>query len=136
MRNKEITETYDRLEEPDYIKLYTKMWCEFNEIPLAYRSLFLELVTRMSYCNSTSPNMGQTVYTGKPISEEIMSNLNWKKAMYQRGLKELVKCNAIKQINRGLYQINPNYAGKGSWNYNSKLRRGGISDLVAAFDKL
>lgn len=120
--------------EPDYIKLYTKMWCEFNEIPLAYRPLFLELVTKMTYCNSTDPNMGQIVYTGKPISDEIMGNLNWKRAMYQRGLKELAKCNAIKQINRGVYQINPNYAGKGEWKYNPKLNRGGVEDLVAKFN--
>lgn len=120
--------------EPDYIKLYTKMWCEFNQIPNVYRQLFLELVSRMSYCDSHDKNMGQLVNTGKPWSEAIMANLHWKEAMYNRGLKELCKCNAIKRVGRGVYQINPNYAGKGEWKYNPKLERGGIEDLVATFN--
>lgn len=134
-----ISETTDsinitRNNEPDYIKLYTSMWCEFNQIPDTYRNLFLELITRMSYCDGTDLPHSQLVNTGKPWSDAIMKNLGWKKAMYQRGLKALCDCGAIKQISRGVYQINPNYAGKGEWRYNPRLQRGGVEDLVAQFN--
>lgn len=130
----EVTRNVAKSDEPDYIKLYTKMWCEFNNIPSTYRELFLQLVTRMSYCNAQDLANSQIVYTGKPVSDVIMASLNWKKAMYQRGLKALTDCGAIKKINRGVYQINPSYAGKGEWRYNPKYDRGGVEDLIATFN--
>ncbi len=131
---KATTQKIERNTEPDYIKIYTKMWCEFNQIPLAYRDLFFELTCNMTYCNASDLNHSQLVYTGKPWSDVIMNKLGWKKAMYQRGLAELCKCNAIKKISRGVYQINPNYAGRGEWKYNPKLNRGGVENLVATFN--
>lgn len=119
--------------EPDFIKLYTRMWCEFNQIPLTYRGLFLELVTRMSYCNTSNLADSQLVNTGKPWSDDIMSTLGWKKAMYQKGLRILCECGAIRKIGRGVYQINPSYAGRGEWKYNPRLDRGGVEDLIAEF---
>lgn len=130
----EKTTAIKRCDEPDYIKLYTRMWCEFNKIPEAYRNLFLELVTRMTYCNSGNLQKAQLVNTGKPWNEDIMQKLHWKTAMYQRGIKVLCKCNAIRKINRGVYQVNPQYAGKGEWKYNPQLDRGGIEDLIATFN--
>lgn len=123
-----------RNNEPDYIKLYTKMWCEFNGIPIAYRELFLQLVARMTYCNSADLGNSQLVNTGKPWSTSIMRALNWKSRMYQKGLKALCECEAIKKVSRGVYQINPRYAGRGEWKYNPRLERGGIEDLVATFN--
>lgn len=123
-----------RNNEPDYIKLYTKMWCEFNDIPMAYRELFLQLVIRMTYCNSADLGNSQLVNTGKPWSTSIMKALNWKDRMYQKGLKALCECEAIKKVGKGVYQINPRYAGRGEWKYNPRLERGGIEDLVATFN--
>lgn len=126
--------------EPDYIKLYTRMWCEFNEIPMAYRSLFLALAQRMSYASldtngNSKNNGGQIVYTGKPIAQNLMAECGWtSEQMLKKGLSELCKCNAIKRIGRGVYQINPSYAGRGLWKYNAKKEQGGIENLVATFD--
>lgn len=130
----ETTTNIQRNDEPDYIKLYTKMWCEFNDIPMAYRELFLQLVTRMTYCNSADLGNSQLVNTGKPWSDSIMTALGWKKSMYMKGLSELCKHNAIRKVGRGVYQINPQYAGRGEWKYNPRLERGGVEDLVAKFN--
>lgn len=131
----EKTTMIGRSTEPDYIKLYTAMWCEFNQIPQAHRSLFLELVTRMSYCNKTDLGKSQIVCTGGPFADSICAVLGWKnKVSLKKGLKALSDCGAIKRIGRGFYQINPSYAGKGEWKYNPRLDRGGIEDLVATFD--
>lgn len=129
----EKTTNIQRNSEPDYIKLYTRMWCEYNGIPTTYRSLFLELVTRMTYCSTADLGNSQLVNTGKPWSESIMHVLGWQKAMYQRGLRELCECGAIRKVGKGVYQVNPQYAGKGEWKYNPRLERGGVEDLVATF---
>jgi len=123
-----------RNDEPDYIKVYTNMWAEFTGIPVAYRELFLQLATRMTYCNSSDLKNAQLVNTAKPFSLDIMEAMKWKIDMYNKGLKELVKCGAIKRVGRGVYQINPSYAGKGEWKYNPRLDRGGVEDLVAVFN--
>lgn len=129
----ELTRSITRTNEPDYIKIYTNMWCEFNQIPLVYRELFLALATRMSYANSIDITQSQIVFTGKPVSDSIMTQLGWKKSMYHKGIKALCDCGAIRKIARGLYQISPSYAGKGEWKYNPRLERGGIEDLIAVF---
>lgn len=121
--------------EPDYIKLYTNMWCEFNGIPVAYRSLFLELVMRMSYCNARNLGKSQIVYTSKPNGDSICEALGWKsRQSLQKGLKVLCECGAIKWVNKGVYQINPAYAGRGQWRYNASADQGGIENLIATFN--
>lgn len=122
------------LGEPDYIKLYTKVWCEFNDIPTAYRNLFLELAMRMSYSNSSDLEHSQLVYTGKPFSDAICKSLGWQYRMFQKGITVLNRCGAIRRVTRGVYQINPSYAGRGGWRYNPQLKQGGIENLVATFD--
>lgn len=131
----EKTRTVERSSEPDYIKLYTRMWCEFNQIPPRHRPLFLQLVTRMSYCNTSSLGTSQIVYTSGPNGIAIREALGWKqKDSLMKGLKALKDCGAIRMVSRGVYQINPSYAGRGEWKYNPKFDRGGVEDLVATFD--
>lgn len=121
-------------EEPDFIKLYTRMWCDFNCIPEKWRGLFMALVCRMSYANLNDSGGGQTVCTIGSIGASIVTECGWKnKDTLYRGLQALCECNAIKKINRGEYQINPNYAGKGPWRYNAKEERGGVENLIAKF---
>lgn len=123
-----------RNNEPDYVKLYTRMWCEYNGIPEVYRDLFLQLAIRMTYCNANDLNSSQLVCTGKPWSDSIMQALGWKKAMFQRGIKALCDCGAIRRISKGVYQISPKYAAKGEWKYNPRLAHGGVEQLVAIFN--
>ena len=130
----EVEKTITRDPEPEFIKLYTNTWCEFNQIPNAYRELFLQLALRMSYCDTNDLENSQLVFTGKPFSEHIAKSLNWKNDMYKHGLVELTKCGAIRRVSRSVYQINPSYAGKGSWKFNPHLKSGGIKDLRATFD--
>ena len=120
--------------EPDYIKIYTKMFCDFKGVPEKYTRLFLELAMRMTYCNSTDLPHSQLVSTGGPFQEDIMKICGWKtKDPYLKGLKALCECGAIKKVKRGFYQINPEYAGRGSWKFNPRDNQGGIKDLVTTF---
>ena len=120
--------------EPDYIKIYTRMWMEFNEIDPSLAPLFLQLIARMSYADAKHPDRSQIVYTCKPASTSICEALGIKERQFQRGLAALKECGAIRRIARGAYQINPEYAGRGSWHYDERLHRGGISNLIATFN--
>lgn len=138
---KEITKTTSKMKidnEPDFIKIYTKMWCEYNQIPYKYRQLFFSLACRMSYCTSSNPEASQIVFVQKPVTDAILKECDWKtKDPLMKGLKALCDCNAIKKLSRACYQINPAYAGRGEWKYNPMLERGGVKDLITtfAFDK-
>lgn len=129
------TKAIMKSDEPDYIKLYTKMWCEFNGIPDKWRPLFMALVCRMSYASLKSEAGGQIVHTVGSTGKAITEECGWKnKDTLYRGLQALCECGAIKKLSRGEYQINPQYAGKGPWHYNAKEERGGVSELIAKFD--
>jgi len=121
--------------EPDYIKIYTEVWSAVNEIPIPDRELFLQLVVRMTYCNADKLEGAQLVNTGKPYSNDINNSLGWKpgSSTLNNGLCRLVKCGAIRRIAKSVYQINPNYAGRGEWRYNPSLKRGGVEKLKASF---
>lgn len=126
---------FDNGAEPDYIKLYTKMWCDFKGIPDKYCRLFIELAMRMSYCSSSHLEYSQLVNTGSLWGKDIMKACGWKtRDPYLKGLKALCECNAIRKVARGVYQINPEYAGRGAWRYNPKMDQGGIKDLIVTFN--
>lgn len=135
---KEITRTTSKMKidnEPDFIKIYTKMWCEYNQIPYRYRQLFFSLACRMSYCISSNPEASQIVFVQKPITDAILEECGWKtKDPLMKGLKVLCDCKAIKKLSRACYQINPAYAGRGEWKYNPRLERGGVKDLITTFE--
>lgn len=123
--------------EPDYIKIYTDMWCDFNQIPIKWRELFVQLAIRMTYADASdkSNSGGQIVAVGGPIRDDIMSMLGWKnRQTFQKGLRELKNCGAIRMISRGFYQINPSYAGRGLWKYNPSKEQGGIENIKVYFD--
>ncbi len=120
--------------EPDYIKIYTNMWCEFNQIPERWRELFLQLAIRMSYANAGDSYGGQIINVTGPNKESILIALNYKENNFRKGLQALVKANAIRKIARGWYQINPSYAGKGEWKYDVKRKQGGIENIITTFD--
>lgn len=134
-----ITKNVFKNEEPDYIKLYVKMWTHFcydGIIPEKYIPLFISLAVRMNYCDSTDLKHSQIVYTGGFAQDEILKECGWKtRGALSQGLKVLCDCNAIKRTEKkGWYQINPHLASKGNWKYNPRLQHGGVENLIATFN--
>lgn len=132
----EATETHkiDKSGEPDYIKIYTDMWCSYNAIPDRWRSLFLQLAIRMTYADATSREGGQVVNITGPTKLSILKTLGWKENNFRKGIQKLCECHAIRRISRGWYQINPSYAGRGEWRYNTKKEQGGIENIITKFN--
>lgn len=139
------TKNVKKSDEPDYIKIYTNMWSEFNQIPIKWWRLFFALARRMSYADLPASNNsnekenygGQTVFTGGLTAKAICEECGWKalNTLYQ-GLQALQDYGAIRKVGvtRGIYQINPQYAGRGGWYYSPHDEQGGISNLIATFN--
>ena len=135
IKEKQRTYASAKNTEPDFIKIYTKMWCEFKGVPAIYRQLFLSIACRMSFCNKDDLEHSQIVHVTGSDRQAIMAECGWKdKSMVARGLQELCKCGALRKMERGVYQVNPQYAGRGLWKYNPNVHDGGIEDLVAKFN--
>lgn len=133
-----ITQAIKKNEEPDYVKIYIDGWRKSNEIPARYRRLFLHLAMRMTYANfgkgGELDDGGQVVYVLGPARKALLEECGWRgDDALSKGLRALVDCNAIRKICRGVYQINPRYAARGTWHYNSRKKQGGVENLVAAF---
>lgn len=121
--------------EPEYIKIYTHMWFDFKRFPQQYRELFFQLAIKMSYCNAMDFEHSQIVFVTGPNRDDIMKACGWTNvSSLTKGLNALCNCGAIRRVSRGIYQINPEFAGKGSWRYNSKLDQGGIKNIIAEFN--
>lgn len=123
--------------EPEYIKIYTSMWCDFNQIPERWQPLFLALATRMTWADCTDKEHygGQLVAVNGPIRDDIIDEMGWTtRQPLQRGLRVLRECGAIRMVSRGFYQINPSYAGRGFWKYNPSKEQGGIENIKVYFD--
>lgn len=121
-------------DEPDFVKIYTKMWLDYNRIPVKYRQLFFSLACRMSYAKLTDLGESQIVYVQKPATDAIIEECGWTtKDPLFKGLKALCDAGAIRKVAKACYQVNPSYAGRGEWKYNPRLNRGGVKDLKATF---
>ena len=132
---KETTKTkrIDKVTEPDYIKLYTEKWNGKggNPIPIGYRPLFIELASRMSYCEADDFEHSQLVLTSGIYQEAIMKALGLgSRDSLQKGLKALCDCNAIRRVQRGMYQVNPEFDRKGKWKYNVRVSRSSLDEFV------
>lgn len=111
---KEFAKSYDT--EPEYIKLYTDVWCTFYDVPVVYKELFLQLAMHMTPVDCNSLETSQLVYTTGPMRDYYIKSCGWKSyESMAKGLKALCECNAIKKIKNGIYQVNPSFAARGKW---------------------
>lgn len=127
-----------KMTEPDYIKLYTQIWSDpsQNKIPISYRPLFLELASRMSYCDAGDLGHSQLVMTGAAYQDSILRALGLcHRDSLQKGLKALCDCNAIRRIQKGIYQVNPRYAAKGQWKYNPMKTQSSLEEFIAYYEE-
>lgn len=131
-----VIKAVSRENQPDFIILYTTVWCECNDIPSRYRELFLQLAFHMSFVNSDDIDRSQLVDVSGPHKLDILEALNWKEQALRKGLKALCDCNAIirrTDFGKSWYQINPSYAARGAWSVKNGI---GIKDFKIHFDML
>lgn len=133
-----VTRAIGKSEEPDYVKVYVDGWRRSGGIPDRYRQLFLCLAMRMTYAKcdrvGAMDDGGQIVYVVGPDRKAILAECGWSRDdALCKGLKALVGCGALRKVSRGVYQVDPRYAARGKWHYNSREKQGGIKNLAESF---
>lgn len=118
-------------EEGEYIKIYFEEIDKICKLPSGCVVLLLELSKRMSYANmADNENFGgQIIHLRKDIRQKICEELGIKERAFFGNLKKLKEEGFIKQVSDATYQINPSAIGRGLYEYNTRLRYGGIKNL-------
>lgn len=122
-------------EEGKYIKIYEEGLEKLLSLSANAFLLLFELCKEMSYADIKDKAGGQIVRINKSVREDIQDRLGIKKRAFYSLLAILKDNNIIRSFGNGDYQINPNIIGKGLFEYNPKLKYGGIKDLRDTFSQ-
>lgn len=122
-------------EEGKYIKIYEEGLEKLLALSANAFLLLFELCKEMSYADVKDKAGGQIVRINKSVREDIQDRLGIKKRAFYSLLAILKDNNIIRSFGNGDYQINPNIIGKGLFEYNPKLKYGGIKDLRETFSQ-
>lgn len=108
-------------EEPDYVKLYIKAWCEFKQVKGINNQVLLEILPYMTYASE-----GQIIGFTPVIKRQIAKKLGWKESnalsRFNHEIKKIEKAGVVTNIGYSTYAVNPQLIGKGSWKDIRKLR--------------
>lgn len=117
-------------EEGNYIKIYVDNLDRLPEnLTLSAFRFLMQLAKYAGYADINDLEGGMLVKLDAVTKEAIMNTLNIKIRTFYDNLKNLVKCNLIRKIANGCYQLNPNFLGKGYFEYKANYKQGGIKDL-------
>lgn len=100
--------------EPPYVKLYLNDIGRLKELNNSEQKLLNELVFNMGYNN--------VVPSYKPVKEMIANKLGMPYNTLDKCIKELYKKGVLIRKARGLYIMDPELFGKGSWQDVQKIR--------------
>ena len=111
--------------EPNFVKLYIDDLSSILKIPDGPKSLIWLLVRQMSYDGIIAVTPG----TRRRMSEE----LSIKEKTLRNYLWSLCQSDVLRRIERGEYELNPSYFGKGHWS-NIYARRRAWAKLEIVYD--
>lgn len=110
----------EKSDEPMFIKLYLDHIAIFNGTPVGINPILAELLKRTTYADEAEPHQ---IVVNLSVKKRIAEKLGYKNTKtIDNAITEFVRAQYIKRIDRGLYQINPYFFGKGSWKDIKKLR--------------
>lgn len=117
----ELTTTHsERTSEPDFIKLYLDHLAIFNGTSLTVNPILAELLKRTTYADDTSG--GQQLVINRAVKKRIAETLQCSENYINKAITSFVKNDYFRRLDRGLYEVNPHYFGKGDWGNIKKLR--------------
>lgn len=114
MVSEEIISTYQFPKEDDFIKLYLKDLCEYENLPTGIHRILTTLVKLTNYDNQIILNAG--------IKRQIGSKLKTSVDVINHAITALVKKQLLIRLETGIYLLNPYQFGKGSWHNICKIR--------------
>jgi hypothetical protein len=101
-------------QEPPYVKMYLHDIGRLKDLNNSEQKLMNEIVLNMGYRN--------IVPGYKAVKEMMCEKLNMKYETLDKGIKNLYKKGILIRKARGLYVVDPNLFGRGSWSDVKNLR--------------
>ncbi len=100
--------------EPPYVKIYLEDIGKLNGLNNSEQKILNELVHNMGY--------GNIIPSYKPVKEMMAKKINMPYNTLDKGIKELNKKGILIRKARGLYVMDPNIFGRGTWSDIKKIR--------------
>jgi len=101
--------------EPPYVKMYIDDLSRILDISAGPRSVLYQLVQKMGYDGYIS----LTAAAKKRMAESCKITVG----TLSNYLTDLCRANVLRNVDRGEYEMNPNYFAKGEWKDISRRRR-------------
>lgn len=120
VHSEQTTTHTEKTTEPNFIKLYLDHLAIFNGVSLTVNPILAEILRRTTYADDVAG--GQQVVINRAIKKQIAKILNCSESKINNAITVFVNNDYLRRIDRGLYEVNPNYFGKGDWGNIQKLR--------------
>ena len=102
--------------EPNYIKLYLEDISYLNRLPKGTDAIIYELLKYINYQHE--------IIINNHIKKQLAETLEMKVQSITNSISTLAKNEVLIRVDRGVYTINSNIFGKGSWKDIIKHRKG------------
>lgn len=112
---KEFVQGFREPDEPPYVKLYIDCVLTLKGLQKGLNPILLALLKRMTYANLNDVDGGQLLFINKPFKELVAKEISVSVKRVEQAITEFVKTGIIRRIQVGLYQVNPDIAGRGEW---------------------
>lgn len=103
--------------EPEYVKIYLENIMVLAEIQGWIGKIMYELIKSVSYADK-----GQYIIVNAGYKRILADNLEIKPQTVTNAINQLAKKRILLKKDRGVFQLNPQYFGKGDWKDISKIR--------------
>lgn len=107
-----------KTDEPPFVKLYLDTVLLTKNVSISKCPILNELLKLQPYADEQIPYFA----INKPIKLLISKNTNLGIKAIEKAITEFVKSGILIRVLNGLYQVNPQYFGKGNWSDVKKIR--------------
>lgn len=107
------TEVIPASDEPDYVKLYIRAWCDFKGLDglrPSDRDVLRYLLPYMGFAND-----GQLIFVNASMKRLIAERTGLNTRSVSNSLYRLAGCGVLRHVSTGAFAVNPELIGKGSW---------------------
>lgn len=112
----EVTVSKKTNNEPEFVKLYVEQWLTtMRGKPSIMTEVLVALINIGLTFAGNRTSGGMIVHASRFEKQAVADKLGCSLSNVSNTITKLVAVGALKRVERGVYQVNPNLMGKGNW---------------------